>query len=70
MNPFRFDCPPFTDELAGCEAFEGLQSSPEVGGADEGVEVVWHLTVIVVVETFDGCVLDRAVHPFDLAVCP
>ncbi len=28
------------------------------------------LVVALVVETFDCCVFDRAVHAFDLAVCP
>ena len=51
----------FADELIGREAFEGLQSSPEVVGADEGVEVISQLVVIVVVEAFDGRVLDGAV---------
>ena len=32
---FRYDCPLFADELKGREAFEGLQSSPEVVGADD-----------------------------------
>ena len=60
-EPFRFDCPLFADELAGREAFEGLQSSPEVVGADEVGEVVAQLVVILVVEAFDRRVLDRAV---------
>jgi len=38
-EPFGFDCPLFADELVGREAFECLQSSPEVVGADEVGEV-------------------------------
>jgi hypothetical protein len=60
----------FADELVGREAFEGLQPSPEVVGADEVGEVISQLLVVVVVKAFDGCVLDRAVHAFDLAVGP
>ena len=43
----------FADELVGREAFEGLQSSPEVVGADEVGEVLAQLVVIVVMEGFD-----------------
>ena len=57
----RFDCPLFADELVGREAFEGLQSSPEIVGADEVGEVLAQLVVVLVVEAFDGRVLDRAV---------
>ena len=60
----------FADELVGREAFEGLQPSSEVVGADEVGEVISQLVVIVVVEALDGCFLDRAVHAFDLAIRP
>ena len=52
---FRFDCPFFADELIGREAFEGLEPSPEVG------EELAQLVVVIIVEAFDGRVLDRAV---------
>ena len=42
-EPFGFDCPLFADELIGGEAFEGLQPSPEVIGADEVGEVISQL---------------------------
>ena len=48
----------FADELVGCEAFEGLQPTPEVVGVDEGGEVGFELAVAVGVEAFDGCLLD------------
>ncbi len=60
----------FADEFVGCEAFEGLQSSPEIVGADEVGHVISQLVVVVVVEAFDRRLLDRAVHPFDLTVRP
>jgi hypothetical protein len=63
---FGFGSPALADELVGREPFEGLQSSPEVVGADEVGQVPRELIVVVVVETFDGRVLDRAVHAFDL----
>ena len=69
-EPFGFDCPLFADELVRSEAFERLQSSPEVVGADEVGKMISELVVIVVVEAFDGRLLDRAVHAFDLAICP
>ena len=43
----------FADELVRREVFEGLQSSPEVVGADEVGEVLAQLVVIVVMEAFD-----------------
>ena len=60
----------FADELVGCQAFEGLQSSPKVVGADEVGEVISELVVVVVVEAFHGRLLDRAVHAFDLTIRP
>ena len=60
----------FADELVWGEAFEGLQSSPEVVGSDEVGEVLTQLLVVIVMESFDGRVLDGAVHAFDLAVGP
>ena len=69
-EPFRFDCPLFADELAGREAFEGLEAPPEVACADEVGEVTSQLIVVVVVEALDGRVLDGAVHALDLAIRP
>ena len=43
VQPFRFDCPLFADELEGGEAFEGLQPLPEVVGADEVNEAISQL---------------------------
>ena len=60
----------FADELVGSQALEGLQPSPEVIGADEVGEVISQLFVVVVVKAFDGRLLDRAVHAFDLTVRP
>ena len=58
---FRFDCPLFADELEGRGALEGLEAPPEVVGADDVGEVSAQLVVVIVVEAFDGRVLDRAV---------
>ena len=66
-EPFGFDRPLFPDELVGREAFEGLQSSPEVAGADDVGEMTAKLVVVVAVEAFDRRFPDRAVHPFNLA---
>ena len=60
----------FADELVGREAFEGLQPSPEVVGADEVSQVISQLVVVVVVEAFDGRLLDHPVHSFDLTIRP
>ena len=60
----------FADEFIGCQAFKRLQSSAEVVGVDEGVEMTSELIVAVVVEAFHGRILDRAVHSLDLAIGP
>ena len=49
---------------------QGLQASTVIIGADEQLEVLSELVVAVVVVAFDGCVLDRAVHPLDLTIGP
>lgn len=67
---FGFDCPPFADELVWCEAFERLEATAEIVSVDEVLEVSAQLVVVVVVEALDGCVLDGAVHSFDLAIRP
>jgi len=69
-EPFRFDCPLFAYELIRRKAFEGFEPSPEVVGADEMSEMGTQLIVVVVMEAFDGRVLDRAVPAFDLATRP
>ena len=51
----------FAYELVGREAFEGLEPPPEVVGADEVGQMLCELVVVIVVEAFDGRVLDRAV---------
>ncbi len=65
-----FFCPGFADELVGTKAFEGFESAGEVVGSDELVQVAAELVVGFVVEALDGGVLERAVHAFDLAICP
>jgi hypothetical protein len=60
----------FADGFVGREALKRLQSSPEIVGVDEVGEVAPQLGMIVVVEAFDGGVLDGAVHSLDLAVGP
>ena len=67
---FGFDRPSFADELVGREALQGLEPPVEVVGADKVGEVSFELVVVVIVIASDGSVLDRAVHPLDLAVRP
>ncbi len=64
------DCPYFADVLEGGEAFEGLEPSSIIVGIDEVVEVGFELLMAVVMVAFDSCLLDRSVHPFDLAIGP
>jgi len=48
--------------------FEGLESAPQIMGVDEVGEATAELVIRVVVKAFDGCVLDGAVHAFELAI--
>src|ERR1700709_1979239 len=52
------------------EAFEGLESSREIIGVDEVLQVGSQLVVGLVEVAFDGRVLDGAVHSFDLPIGP
>ena len=61
-------CSELADVLVGREAFEGLEAPGEVVGADEVGEMGSELVVGLVVEVFDNCLLDRAVHALDLSV--
>ena len=47
-----------------------LETATEVVGRYEVLEVPPELIVAVVVEAFDGGVLDGSVHPFDLTIGP
>ena len=67
---FGLGSPCFADEFVGCEAAQALETACEVVGGDEVLEVPPELFVAVVVEAFDGRVLDGAVHPFDLTIGP
>ncbi len=67
---FWLGCPDFTDVFEGRETLESLQPPPIIVGIDEVVEVDGQLRVAVVMVAFDRRFLDRAVHPFDLAVGP
>jgi len=49
---------------------EGLKATSEVVGGDEVGEMLPELVVRFVMIAFDGHLLDRPVHPFDLAVRP
>jgi len=75
-------CPDRADAFAGRDgqpwaaiapramAAEGLEPAGEVVGCHEVRRVGAELVVIVVMEAFDGRVLDRPVHPLDLPIRP
>lgn len=50
----RLRCPEFADELAGREAFEGLQPPPEIVGTDEVGEMRFELLMAVMVIALNG----------------
>src|SRR6202453_4586966 len=62
--------PGFADEFIGGEAFEGFESSGEVVGVEEVLQVGSQLVVSFVEVAIDGRVLDGAVHSFDLPIGP
>jgi hypothetical protein len=65
-----FVLPAFTDEFVGGQAAEDLESSGEVVGSEEVVQVRFELVIGVVEVSLDGSVLDGPIHAFDLPVCP
>lgn len=67
---FGLVCPAFADVFVRGEAAQSLQATSVIVGADEIVEVGGKLGMAVVMVAFDGRLLDRSVHPFDLAVGP
>ncbi len=66
----RLVCPDFADVFVRREAAERLEAAGEVVGGYEVCEVYPQLLVALVVEAFDGGLLDGAVHPLDLTVGP
>src|SRR5215813_15121137 len=62
--------PCFADKFVRGETVEGFKASAEVVGIDEVIEMPLELCVAVVVIALNGCLFDRAVHSFDLAVGP
>ncbi len=51
-------------------AAEGLESAAEIVGCREVRKMGAELVLVVVMEPLDGRLLDRAVHPLDLAIRP
>lgn len=62
--------PLLADELIGSEAFESFESFGEVVGHEEGLQVFLELLMGLIVEAFDGGILERPVHVLDLPVGP
>ncbi len=60
----------FADVFIGCETVEGLEPSPDIIGGHEIIEMRPQLLMAVVMEAFDSCILDRAVHPLKLPIRP
>jgi hypothetical protein len=65
----RLLCPGFANELVGREAAERLEAAGVVVGIQEQLEVRPELVMAVVVVAPDR-ILERAVHPLNLSVCP
>ena len=63
-------CPDTSDVFVRREAAQGLEPAGMVAGVDERLKVLPELVVAVVVVALDRGVLDRSVHPLDLAVGP
>lgn len=56
------------DSFVRCKAMKGLEPPGEVVSIEEGGKVIFKLPVGLLVISPDGCLLQRPVHPFDLAV--
>ena len=67
---FRVTGPYAADVFVWRETLEGLEATGEVVGRDEVVEMTAQLVMAVVVEAFDGRLLDGSVHPLDLSISP
>lgn len=67
---FWFCCPLFANEFVGCESPRGLETTAEVVRSDEASQMGSELIMVVIMESLDGRVLDRAVHALDLAGGP
>jgi hypothetical protein len=70
LNLWGSEVQAFADEFVWGEAFEGLEASGEVVGVDEVLQVGSQLVMGLVELAFDSCVLDGAVHSFDLPIGP
>src|SRR3974377_896786 len=69
-EPVRIVCPDFADIFEGRHTFESFQALGEIVGIQKGCEMITQRCVIFVMVALAGCVLDGAVHPPGLAVCP
>ena len=69
-EPFWVTGPYAADVFVWRETLEGLETTGEVVGRDEVVEMTAQLVMAVVVEAFDGRPLDGLVHPLDLSISP
>ena len=56
--------------LVRSEATEHLQSTSVIVGIDEELKMLPKLVVAGIVVALDGGILDRAIHPFHLAIGP
>jgi len=67
---FGLLCPDFADIFIWREPVQGFKSLGEVVGHDEAFQVLAKLVMAFIVIALDRRVLNRSVHPLDLAVCP
>ena len=67
---FGLFCPDIADVFVGREPLQGFKSLSEIVGHDEALQALAKLVMAFIVIALDRRVLDRSVHPLDLAVCP
>lgn len=67
---FGLFCPDAADVFIRREASKGREPAGEIVCRDEIIDMSAELVVAVVAIAFDGFLLDRPVHPLDLAICP
>lgn len=70
FESFGFVCPCFTDELVRCQALQSFETPGKIVGIQEVGQVGFELIMADIMEALYSLLLNRAVHPFNLPVCP
>jgi hypothetical protein len=67
---FRLFLPAFADVLIRRKAFERFESFRKIIGHQKSMQMLFQVTMALVVILFDGGLFERTVHPFHVAIGP